>query len=190
MHRTLIAPLMLFLLSLLLSPAVIAQEQMLDATSAAETETQEPEQEYTLPYPGILPDNPLYALKMVRDRIVGFLISDPLKKAEFNLLQADKRLAAAMSLMQKQGKEDIAEETVSKAENYLEQAIIKAKEAKQRRMETGDMSRRLFQSAKKHQQVIQGFVKKAKGAEKEKFTQLENRTKKLENIAEKLSKNK
>src|SRR3989344_6985739 len=53
-------------------------------------------EEYTLPYPGILPDNLLYPIKVFRDRIVSFLISDPLKKAEFNLLQADKRLQAGV----------------------------------------------------------------------------------------------
>ena len=51
---------------------------------------------YPLAYPGILPDNPLYPLKMLRDRIVFFLINDPFKKAEFNLLQADKRLGAGL----------------------------------------------------------------------------------------------
>src|SRR3989344_5431146 len=54
--------------------------------------------EYNLPYPGLLPDSPFYSLKSLRDKIVSFLISSPLKKAEFNLLQADKRLNAGLYL--------------------------------------------------------------------------------------------
>ncbi|HSW97310.1 MAG TPA: hypothetical protein VLF89_05800, partial [Candidatus Saccharimonadales bacterium] len=33
--------------------------------------------QYDLPYPGLLPDNPLYSLKVLRDKIVEFFISDP-----------------------------------------------------------------------------------------------------------------
>ena len=35
---------------------------------------------YNLPYPGLLPDNPLYLAKVVRDRIADFLI---LKRLSF-----------------------------------------------------------------------------------------------------------
>ncbi len=47
--------------------------------------------EYALPYPGLLPDSPLYILKAIRDRIIEVLISDTMKKANFELLAADKR---------------------------------------------------------------------------------------------------
>src|SRR5690348_4919601 len=53
---------------------------------------------YTLPYAGLLPDNPLYIFKAIPDKIVSILISDPKNKAEFDLLQADKRLSAAFAL--------------------------------------------------------------------------------------------
>ena len=35
--------------------------------------------QYNLPYPGLLPDNRFYLLKMIRDRVVGMLIADPIK---------------------------------------------------------------------------------------------------------------
>src|SRR5260221_7243175 len=54
--------------------------------------------QYDLPYPGILPDNPLYTLKVIRDEVVSFFISDPLKKASFDILQADKRIGASLYL--------------------------------------------------------------------------------------------
>ena len=94
-----------------------AQGEMVlkEATGSSETVSKNKDIEYTLPYPGILPDSPLYFLKTARDKIVSFLISDPLKKAEFNLLAADKRLNSGIFLFNK-GKEKykLALSTISK----------------------------------------------------------------------------
>ena len=134
-----------------------AQEEMVlkEATGTSEAAAKNKIVEYTLPYPGLLPDNPLYFLKAARDRIVGLLISDPLKKAEFNLLAADKRLNSGIFLFNK-GKEkyNLAISTVSKGENYFEEAISKVNEAKKQGMDTNDILRRLWESAKKHQEVL------------------------------------
>lgn len=78
--------------------------------------------EYLLPYPGILPDHPLYFLKQIRDGILDRLIVDPLRKTEFLVLQADKRLAMGKTLAQ-QGKGSLAETTISKGEKYMERAV-------------------------------------------------------------------
>lgn len=177
MRKFLLTACILFGLTILLSPAVIAQEATEVGTESA---APKPEVEYALPYPGILPGNPLYALKMLRDRFVGFLISDSLKKAEFNLLQADKRLAAALYLMQKPGTVLLAEETISKGENYFEEALNKAREAKRQGMDTKDIQRRLVSAAKKHLQTVRDLEKKLKGQEKEKFIQLEKRIQKIQ----------
>ena len=54
------------------------------ATQAGNVQmTTETTVKYELPYPGILPDNPLYFLKQIRDWIMERLITDPLKKIEF-----------------------------------------------------------------------------------------------------------
>lgn len=53
---------------------------------------------YVLPYPGILPTHPLYFLKKIRDQIIEALIADPINKADFYMLQADKKIAMAVSL--------------------------------------------------------------------------------------------
>lgn len=55
--------------------------------------------DYFLPYPGILPNHPLYFLKDIRDRIIEMLIADPERKAEFYLLQSDKWLSAGVALI-------------------------------------------------------------------------------------------
>src|SRR3990167_8950559 len=86
-------------------------------------QTQEPINEsviidYDLAFPGILPDHPLYKLKILRDKISAGLISDPLKKINFYLLQTDKGILATAMLVDK-NKTDLASETALKAEhNY------------------------------------------------------------------------
>ncbi|MBI3980898.1 hypothetical protein HY345_02780 [Candidatus Microgenomates bacterium] len=109
--------------------------------------------EYPLPYPGILPGNPLYQLKMVRDRVFEILIVDPLKKADFYLLQADKRLAAGESLITK-GNSSLGEETISKGEKYFGLAIELTKQAKSKGKDTKDLTDRLARSWDKHNEVL------------------------------------
>lgn len=120
---------------------------------------------YELPYPGLLPDSPIYFLRIIRDKTVGFLISDPLKKAEFDLLQADKRLNAGIYLFNSAGRNEkkinLAISTISKAENYFEQAIGKAKEARLEGMEINGITRRLKNSAKKHQEELISLEKRS-----------------------------
>lgn len=126
------------------------------------TPSPEPEVNYELPYPGLLPDSPLYFLRVIRDRIVGLLISDPLKKSEFNLLQADKRLNAGIYLINSARKNDkkiaLAFSTISKAENYFEEAINKVKEAKEQGKDVVGMEGRLKQALKKHEQELKILI--------------------------------
>src|SRR3972149_3039694 len=78
--------------------------------------------EYPLPYPGILPDHPLYFLKTARDWLLDRLIADPGRKAEFYILQADKRLQMGALLIEKD-KAQLGETTISKGEKYQAQAV-------------------------------------------------------------------
>ena len=109
--------------------------------------------EYPLPYPGILPGNPLYQVKMVRDKVFETLIVDPLKKADFYLLQADKRLAAGESLINK-GHNQLGEETISKAEKYLLLSVELTKEAQKKGKDTKDLTDRLARAWDKHEEVL------------------------------------
>ena len=117
-----------------------------------------PPVDYALPYSGLLPDNPLYFLKVTRDKIVNLLISDSLKKADFDLLQADKRIGAALSLFNSSKKNskkaELIGSTASKAEDYFEKAIQKVKEAKKEGKETKDLAGRLNDSVRKHQELL------------------------------------
>ena len=140
--------------------------------------------DYSLPYPGILPDNPLYFMKALRDRIISIFISDPLKKAEFNLLMSDVRLNAAIYLFAKgEGKYSLAETTVSKAENYFYNALVKLSEAKQQGMGINDLTAKLITASKKHQQLIRELENKTTGSIRGGLMDEEERAKSFEKKA-------
>jgi hypothetical protein len=112
---------------------------------------------YDLPYPGLLPDSPLYFLRVTRDKIVEFLISDPLKKSEFELLQADKRLNAGIFLFNK-GKISLALTTVSKAENYFSNALDSLGEARRQGKSVGGIEGKLKDALGKHEQELKSLI--------------------------------
>ncbi len=90
------------------APARIAQKPTV-TPAVTPTPTAPPKVEYDLPYPGILPTHPLYFMKNFRDRIIEMLITDPVSKAEFYLLQSDKKVG--MGLMLKSAKDAKAAQT-------------------------------------------------------------------------------
>jgi len=130
---------------------------------------------YELPYPGLLPDSPLYFLRVIRDKAVSFLISDPLKKAEFDLLQSDKRLNAGIYLFNK-GKTSLAFSTVSKAQNYFEEALDKTAEAKKQGRNVNDIEEKLRSALEKHKQELAFFVEKVGTNFKASFQKEQKRT--------------
>jgi len=115
--------------------------------------------DYFLAYPGILPGNFLYPLKMVRDRIWMFLTTDPLQKAQTLLLFADKRLGAGKALIEKE-KEDLGISTLSKAEKYLERALIQARVAKEKGKDIEAFLNTLEKASQKHQEVLEEIQEK------------------------------
>jgi|GEM_PF-1299450 len=128
---------------------------------------------YTLPYPGILADNPLYPLKTLRDNIIGWLISNPLKKAKFDLLQSDKRLQIGVYLIQKDKTEtSLAASTISKGENYLTEAVNKAKQAKKQGEVTNDLFNTLHTAILKHEEVLKMLKDEVAASQKDSFTRM------------------
>lgn len=111
--------------------------------------------QYELPYPGMLPDNPLYFLKTMRDAVVKFLISDSLKEAEFNILTANKRAYAALLLSEKEKPDfELVIETISKSNNYLHEATVSLGKAKDEDKDFLPMLDNAGKSVKKHRQVF------------------------------------
>lgn len=118
---------------------------------------------YELAYPGILPDNPLYVFKVARDVIVGFFISDPLKKAQFDLLMADKRLNAGVYLSdekQTPKRDGQIADVVSKGENYFFDAVSEVRKAVGKNEVVSPVIGNMSLSIQKHLEVIAALEKK------------------------------
>lgn len=111
--------------------------------------------DYELPYPGMLPDNPLYNIKALRDKIIEFLISSPFKKAEFYLLSSDKRFNSGYYLIKKD-KDDLGVLYISKSNNYMNMAIEQGHKAQ----EPGEsILKTMKKSIAKHTELINEVVK-------------------------------
>jgi hypothetical protein len=146
-------------------PLVLAQTRVTPTPTDEKTETQEMDSEekaaerariaegYHLPYPGILPDNPLHFLKAIRDRITLFLITDPVRETEFNILTSDKRIYAALMLAER-GKDGLSISTLSKSNNYFHNALSSVGDAKRRGKNVDTVLHNMKRSIIKHQQVL------------------------------------
>jgi len=115
---------------------------------------------YNLPYPGILPDHPLYFLKAIRDRIHLFTTRDLKKKAEVYLLYSNKRAASAQLLLDK-GKEKMALDTLAKGEKYFfEIPFLMEQAKKQGQTFPKELIEEIKTANEKHAEVIDEFFKK------------------------------
>jgi len=141
---------------------------------------------YNLPYPGILPDNPLYTFKIVRDRVMEMMTRDYLKKAELYLLFSDKRAAMAMGLADN-GKDKLAVSTLSKGEKYFEKIpdILKTSK-KQGVSPSNDLINRLKLSNSKHREITQDLLKKLPQGQDDAINQILNLNDKIRAALEKL----
>lgn len=123
--------------------------------SPSATATPTPEaNEYVLPYPGLLPTHPLYFIKEFRDRVVEMLISDPVSKGEFHVLQADKKLNMALAL-KTLGKGKEAGEALIDAKNSRIQAVGLLEAYKKAGNDVpGHVIEKLGRSVIKHEEVL------------------------------------
>lgn len=171
-----------FLFSLLLFfvvfPRQVVHAEDAGTQSAAVSPT--PVSDYTLPYPGILPDNPLYSLKVLRDRLISFFISSPSKKSSFYLLQSDKRLEASLYLLKKDGKNgSLVESTLSKSTNYLQQSLEEARKADSNGEDIGDLRAKLKAAVAKHIGVVGAMLHLPGGS---RINDLTNEEKRLQDL--------
>lgn len=138
-----------FLIAVYIPFATAAYAQV--ASSSSQTQI-----DYQLPYPGMLPDNPLYFLKTIRDNLTSFFLSKPLDKVQFDLLQSDKYAQASYLLITQQaGETDLANTTFSQGQDYFFQAIDQAVSAKKQGYSISDLSEKLDLSNQKHEQILQ-----------------------------------
>ncbi len=109
---------------------------------------------YTMPYPGILPDHPLYFLKMIRDRILDFIIKEPAKKTDFLILMSDKRIGAGKALIEG-NKVELGITTLGKGQIYFGRAVEEAVLAKRRGGNINNMLDKMEKSAQKHIELLE-----------------------------------
>lgn len=131
--------------------------------AAGAGEQAEAKVEYYLPYPGILPDSPLYKLKAARDKVWLWLTFSPEEKAKRELLFADKRINAAVFLMEG-GKEALGVTTATKAEKYLEQAVNRAVKLSEDSRDVKSLLSTLVTASAKHMEILGNLEDKATGA--------------------------
>lgn len=135
---------------------------------------------YELPYPGILPDHPLYIIKIARDRVLEYTTRDPAKKAQLYLLLSDKRVAMALSLIQK-GKIKPAVSTLSKGEKYFLQIPDLVKTAKkQGAAPPSDFTLQLKLSNQKHREVLDTLLRELPQGELDSLQQVLDLNKQIE----------
>ena len=141
---------------------------------ASETLVKTPQEKviYNLPYPGLLPDSPLYLTKIIRDRINDFLTRDNLKKAELYLLNSDKRASMSMALALK-GKNKLAIETFIKGEKYfIKIPDLLRSTKKQGTQAPSSFIETLKLSNAKHKEMIEELIKILPQGLNEPLTQL------------------
>jgi hypothetical protein len=122
----------------------------------------QPTIDYTLPYPGMLTNHPLYFLKQVRDQLMLTFINDPVAKTQFYLLQSDKFLSMAMTYANTKNASLEIKNTVLQADANMNLAVDTAQKYKSN---GGSIPAfiwdRLVNSIDKHIQVISGFESKS-----------------------------
>lgn len=107
--------------------------------------------DYQLAYPGkVGPDNPIWYAKAIRDRVLYIATFDSNRKAELNLLFADKRLSSSYDLF-KNNKPDLGLVTLTKAEKYLELSEAELSD-------DVDLYKKIGLSALKHREVIEDQI--------------------------------
>ena len=110
---------------------------------------------YPLPFPGILPNHPLYFFKVLRDTLIEKMITSDVKKAEFYILQADKRLQMSLELS---GDENtsLREATRNEAFLYREKSLTTLGNAFEKNILVPRyVLEKLLVSTKKHEEVLQ-----------------------------------
>lgn len=117
--------------------------------------------EYPLPYPGILPNEPLFILKNLRDKLLEVFTLNSFKKTEFYLLQADKNLSSSIILFDLK-EEDMALKTFVKSQGYLEKAIGEEEIARNSPGNLMELSEKIKQSSKKQKELANAFYENSK----------------------------
>jgi hypothetical protein len=143
-----------------------SSQEMIEASTAARLNSRKSLVDYQLPYPGILPDHPLYWLKMGRDRVQLWFLNNPKIESETLLLYADKRLGAGEALILG-NQNQLGISTITKAEKYLGQAQGALEKAVGNKLAGQPELMTMAKAFIKHQEIIKSLELKLSNQDKE-----------------------
>lgn len=124
---------------------------------------------YSLPWPGILPDNRLYKLKVLRNKIIAKMIISPIKKVEFDLLMADKTIYASKLLIDKE-EVNLAKDTALKGENFFSILVNDYNKAVSSHLKIPrDLDTKIDLATIKHQEVFNSIINLVNKEDKKTF---------------------
>lgn len=106
-----------------------------------------------LPDPGMLPDSPFYFLKSLSENIGTIFTFGDNAKAERFLNLSEKRLSEAKALADK-GNTGMAERTIEKYHEQMENALSRAERARERGEDTDDVLTRVSEATLRHQETL------------------------------------
>ena len=139
--------------------------------------------DYLMPYPGsIKPDNFFWPLKALRDKTWLTVTINPLKKADLELLIADKRVQDAKTLFEN-NKADLGMSVLTKGEKYLELAQKDERKAKGQGMDTKDFLKKYIMATLKHREILDSLLNIAPEDAKPLIVKAQDYSKKLYNEA-------
>ncbi len=147
----------LVLLLLIVSPIKVGAEEQGEGTTSAKIN--QPDIKYDLPYPGILPDSPLWVIKDLRDQFLSLFLFDPVAKEQYYLNLADKRLAAGLALINGR-KVNLGVQTVNDAEKYLSLSWQVSRGINPKQPERQPFLGKILLASQKHAEVIKNAAGK------------------------------
>jgi len=143
----------IFLFSLIIFYSLLLTEQVSAQPPATPTPV-----DYQLPYPGILPDHPLYTFKKLRDWLLITFNRHPLKKAELYLLFSDKKIGMSDLLLEKRKLELAVDILVESQSDILKSASI-LPSLTQKSMLPAGLPDKIELATKKHKEIINADFK-------------------------------
>lgn len=155
------------ILSIYFVNAVYAQEKAENIPSP----TPQNDIDYNLPFPGLLPDHPLYSLKLIRDKILIIFTRNPVKKANLNQLFADKYLVMGQMLWEK-GNTASSIKTFTTGEKHLLTTAVQLSKLKQSGTLPAGIVEKLESACDKHRQVIENLTRVADQTDKQQLDEV------------------
>ena len=109
-----------------------------------------------MPFPGILPDHPLYQVKRFRDNLLYTFSRNPVKKTELGLLFADKKIGMSGLLLEKGKTSQGVEILLESQTDLLKTASLLPPLLQNNTLPVG-LPDKIELSLKKHRELITSF---------------------------------